>query len=69
MVVRNRVLSMGQINLNYVLMLNCDCYIVMFETNCFAKKSQSSFINGIQKMCLQIIYIFNIYVQKGFGIK
>ena len=27
------------------------------------------FKNVIYKICLQIIYIFNIYVYRGFGIK
>ena len=45
-------------------MLNCDCYIAILETiQLYAKKSSGSFENVIYKMCLQIIYKFNMYTQ------
>ena len=70
----DRVLSMGQIErticTNKWLIINCDCYIAIVETiYLYAKKSSGLFQNVIYKMCLQIIYIFDIYVSKGFGIK
>ena len=35
----------------------------------FKKKSLGLFKKVVNKMGLQIIYIFNIYVWRGFGIK
>ena len=48
---------------NKWLMLNCDCYIATLKTiSLCAKKNSGSFENAINKMCLQIIYIFIIYI-------
>ena len=35
----------------------------------WANKGLGSFKNVIYKMFLEIIYIFDIYVKRGFGIK
>ena len=46
-------------------MLNCNCYIAILETiSLCAKKSSGSFKNVINKMCLQIIRIYLIYMYK-----
>ena len=43
-------------------MLNCDCYITIFETIYLcAEKISGSFKNIVYKMCLQIIYLIYVY--------
>ena len=50
---------------NKVLVLNCDYYIVIFETIYLcARKISGSFNNVIYKMCFKIIYTFDIYMYK-----
>ena len=51
-------------------MLNSVCYIAKHETiYYYVEESPSQFKNATNKICLQIVYTFNIHVCGGFGIK
>ena len=50
-------------------MLNYDLYNNVWNHLTVCKKISGLFKNIIYKMCLQISYIFDIYVYGGFGIK
>ena len=73
MVEPDRVLSMGQIG-QTVRKQMIDIKFWQLYSNTWnhltaCKKSSGSFKNVIYKMCLQIIYIYLMYVYKGVAIK
>ena len=43
-------------------MLNCDCYVAIFETVCVQKRSQARLKIITDTMCWQITYVFDIFV-------
>ena len=64
--VPDRVPSMGQIEQTVCKQMT-DVKLWQLYSNTW--KNPDSFKNAINKMCLQIIHIFDTYVRKGFDIE